>query len=261
MTAASTHPSTSGSSQLAGKVALVTGSATGIGRAIALALAREGADIVVNYTKSHAEAMETAGEVREIGRRAIVIRADVGKTGDIKAMVRATMENLGHIDILVNNAGYTVYIPFPDLDGVKEEDWDRIFAVNVRGQFFCAQAVAPVMREQGFGCIINLASTAGMRASGSSIPYCCSKSAVFMLTACLARALAPGIRVNGVAPGLVQTRWTEGAPAGAWDGRIEATPLKRIAYPTDVAQAAVFLATSGDFITGQTIVVDGGWGV
>ncbi len=249
------------SGKLSGKVALVTGSATGIGRAIALALAGEGADIVVNYTKSQVQAEETTAKLRELGRRSIAIRADVGVTDEIRAMVDAAMAEFGRIDVLVNNAGITVYVPFPDLDAVKEEDWDRLFAVNLRGQFFCAQAVAPIMRQQGSGCIVNLASTAGMRASGSSIPYCCSKSAVFMLTACLARALAPQIRVNGVAPGLVQTRWIDGAPEGAWDGRIEATPLKRIAYPEDVAQAALFLASSADFITGQTIVVDGGWGV
>jgi 3-oxoacyl-[acyl-carrier protein] reductase len=247
--------------RLQNKVALVTGSATGIGRAIALALAGEGANIVVNYTKSEAEALDTADSVRQLGRQALVCRADVGERQQIKAMVDAAMARYGRIDVLVNNAGITVYVPFPDLDGVKEEDWDRLFDVNLKGQFFCAQAVAPIMRRQGSGSIINLASTAGLRASGSSIPYCCSKAAVFSLTACLARALAPQIRVNAVAPGLVDTRWIAGAPPGAWDGRIEATPLKRLAQPADIAQAAVFLATSGDFVTGQTIVVDGGWGV
>ncbi|MCL5026023.1 MAG: glucose 1-dehydrogenase [Chloroflexi bacterium] len=247
--------------KLADKVALVTGSATGIGRAIALALASEGADIVVNYSKSQAEADATAAAVRELGRRAAVIRADVGQMAEIRALVEAAVVELGRIDMLVNNAGFTVFVPFADLDGVSEADWDRIFAVNLRGQFFCAQAVAPIMRRQGSGCIINVASTAGLRASGSSIPYACSKAGVVMLTACLARALAPQIRVNALAPGLADTRWNAGAPPGAWDGRIEATPLKRIAKPQDVAQAALFLAASADFITGQTIVVDGGWGI
>lgn len=247
--------------KLADKVALVTGSATGIGRSIALALAAEGADIVVNYAKSQAEADDTAASVRGLGRRALVVRADVGQRGDIRALVDAAVKEYGRIDVLVNNAGVTVYVPFADLDGVTEEDWDRIFAVNLRGQFFCVQAVAPVMRKQGSGCIINLASTAGLRVSGSSIPYSCSKAGVFMLTACLAKALAPRIRVNGIAPGLVDTRWIAGSPPGVWDGRIEATPLNRLAQPEDIAQAALFLATSADFITGQTIVVDGGWGV
>ncbi len=247
--------------KLAGQVALVTGSATGIGRAIALALAGEGADIVVNYTRSLKEAEQTAADIRALGRRALLYRADVANTGEIRAMVDAADKEFGRIDVLVNNAGITVYVAFQDLDGVKEEDWDRLFAVNLKGQFFAAQAAAPIMHRQGSGCIINLASTAGMRAMGSSIPYCCSKSAVFMLTACLARAMAPHVRVNGIAPGLVNTRWIAGSLPGTWDGRIEATPLKRLAEPEDVAQAAVFLATSADFITGQTIVVDGGWGV
>jgi 3-oxoacyl-[acyl-carrier protein] reductase len=247
--------------KLVDKVALVTGSATGIGRAIALALAGEGAHLVVNYTKSEKEARETAAEVERLGRRALLCQADVSDRDQIQGMVDAALAEYGRIDVLVNNAGVTVYVAFPDLDGIKVEDWDRIFDVNLKGQFFCAQAVAPIMRRQGSGCIINLASTAGLRASGSSIPYCCSKAAVFSLTACLARALAPAIRVNAVAPGLVETRWIAGAPPGAWDGRIEQTPLKRLAQPEDIAQAALFLATSGDFVTGQTIVVDGGWGV
>jgi 3-oxoacyl-[acyl-carrier protein] reductase len=247
--------------KLAGKVALVTGSATGIGRAIAVALASEGADIAVNYAKSEAEARDTAALVGGLGQRAFLFQADVGDSSQGQAMVAAVADKFGHIDILVNNAGVTVYVPFADLDGVKEEDWDRIFDVNLKAQFFCAQAVAPIMRRQGAGSIVNLASTAGIRAAGSSIPYCCSKAAVISLTACLARALAPQIRVNAVAPGLTDTRWTSGAPPGAWDGRVEETPLKRIAKPEDIAQAALFLASSGDFVTGQTIVVDGGWGV
>jgi 3-oxoacyl-[acyl-carrier protein] reductase len=144
--------------KLANKVALVTGSATGIGRAIALALAGEGADIVVNYSKSEAEARDTAAIAETMGRRATIYRADVGDRAQVKAMVDFVAAESGHLDILVNNAGVTVYVPFPDLDGVKEEDWDRIFDVNLKAQFLCAQAVAPIMRRQGSGCIVNLAS-------------------------------------------------------------------------------------------------------
>jgi 3-oxoacyl-[acyl-carrier protein] reductase len=247
--------------QLDGKVALVTGAAVGIGRAIAVAYAREGATVVVNYSKSGKEAEETAQLVKRAGRDALLIQADVSQDGQARAMVAKVLEKLGRIDILVNNAGITSFVDFADLEGLTDEVWDRLYQVNVKGTFFCCRAVVAPMKKQGHGRIINLASVAGLWPQGSSIAYCCSKAAVIQLSKCLAKTLGPQVQVNVIAPGFIaETRWNVGRP------NLDATvakagqmaPLKRVGTPEDIADAALFLATRGDFMTGDVMVVDGG---
>jgi len=242
--------------RLQGKVALITGGGTGIGREIALTYAREGASIAVNYSRSEKEAMETAEEIRKLGVKALPVKTDVSQDSQVREMVEKVVNELGRIDILVNNAGTTKFCLPDDLEGLTEEMWDSAMAVNVKGTFFCSRAVVPIMKRQGSGAIINTASIAGITGIGSSIAYCASKAGVISITKSLARALAPEIRVNAIAPGFIETRWT-----AAWaefrQQHADATPLKRVGQPDDVADVALFLADA-DFVTGQTIVVDGG---
>jgi 3-oxoacyl-[acyl-carrier protein] reductase len=246
---------------LTGKVAIVTGAAVGIGRAIAIAYAREGATVVVNYSKSRKEAEETAGLVRQAGGESVLIQADVARDAEVRAMVRQVLERFGRIDILVNNAGITAFVDFPDLERLTDEIWDRLYNVNVKGTFFCCRAVVAAMRKQRHGRIINLASLAGIAPLGSSIAYSTSKAALIHMSKCLARTLGPEIRVNVIAPGfIVETRWNEGRPnlEATAEKAAQAAPLKRVGKPEDIADAALFLATRGDFMTGDVMIVDGG---
>jgi 3-oxoacyl-[acyl-carrier protein] reductase len=247
--------------QLSGKVALVTGAAVGIGRAIAVAYGREGAKVVVNYSKSRQEAEETAKLVKQAGGEPLLIQTDVAQDRQVRAMVAEILERFGRIDILVNNAGITAFVDFPDLEGLTDEVWDRLYNVNVKGTFFCCRAVVAPMRKQGHGRIINIASVAGINAQGSSIAYCASKAAVIHISKCLAKTLGPEILVNVIAPGFIaDTRWNVGRPN--LDATIQkvtqAAPLKRAGKPEDITDAALFLATRGDFMTGDVMVVDGG---
>ena len=239
------------------QVALVTGSATGMGRATALMLAKQGAHVAVNYTKSEAEARETAAAIEAIGRKALLVRADVSDDRQASGMVEEILKTFGRLDILVNNAGTTVFVPFKNLDELTEEIWDRVLAVNVKGTFFCSRAAAKVMLSQGSGCIVNVASTAGLHASGSSIAYAASKAAVISMTKTLALALGPSIRVNAVAPGFVNTRWNTDRPE-MLSMVEERAALQRYGEPEDVAEVIMALITSAAFVTGQVIPVDGG---
>jgi 3-oxoacyl-[acyl-carrier protein] reductase len=247
--------------QLEGKVALVTGAAVGIGRAIAVAYGREGAKVVVNFSKSQEEAEKTAEMVKQVGGDPLVIQADVAQDRKVRAMVAQILERFGRIDILVNNAGITAFVDFPDLEGLTDEIWDRLYTVNVKGTFFCCRAVVPPMRKQGHGRIINIASVAGIWPQGSSIAYSASKAAVIHLSKCLARTLAPEIQVNVIAPGFIaDTRWNVGRPnlEETIQKAIQAAPLQRAGKPEDIADAALFLATRADFMTGDIMIVDGG---
>lgn len=247
--------------QLTGKVAVVTGAAVGIGRAIAVAYGREGAEVVVNYSKSRPEAEKTATLVKQAGGEPLVIQADVAQDRQVRAMVAETLERFGRIDVLVNNAGITAFVDFPDLEGLTDEIWDRLYDVNVKGTFFCCRAVVPAMRKQGHGRIINIASVAGIRPQGSSIAYSTSKAAVIHLSKCLARTLAPEIQVNVIAPGFIaDTRWNVGRPnlEGVIQKATQTAQLKRVGKAEEIADAALFLATRGDFMTGDVMVVDGG---
>ncbi len=241
---------------LRGKVALITGGGTGIGREIALSFAREGAAVAVNYSRSEKEATATAHEIRDMGVSALAVKADVSQDTQVREMVAKVMEECGRLDILVNSAGTTTFVDATDLEGLTEEIWDRNLAVNLKGTFFCSRAAAPVMKSHDGGGIINISSIAGTTGIGSSIAYCASKAGVICLTKSLARTLAPEIRVNTIAPGFVDTRWTADWPEYK-EMQEEATPMKRIAMPEDVAEAALFLVHA-DFVTGQIIIVDGG---
>jgi len=246
-----------------GKVALVTGGGRGIGRGIALALARAGADIAVNYIGNEARAEEVAREIRNMGRRAISVRADVSDRQEVESMVDRAIHDLGSIDILVNNAGILTFEPFLE---IKEEDWDRVLDVNLKGQFLVAQAVARHMVRRGRGKIINMASIASGQV-GIGYPniahYTASKGGVIALTEVMALELSPlGVNVNAIAPGLIESDMTRDVVG---DERSRAAliariPKRRIGTPDDVAGLAVFLASDeSDYCTGATFYVDGGW--
>ncbi len=242
--------------ELAEKVAIVTGGGTGIGRATCQTLARAGALVAVNYSRSEAEANDTVDEIKRLGGHAIAIRANVAVLGDVERMVQAVATELGGIDLLVNNAGATRFIDITDLDAVTDEIWDDILGVNLKGAVYCARSVAPLMRERGQGAIVNVSSVAGFTGLGSSLPYAVSKAALIGLTKSLARALAPTIRVNSVAPGIVKTRWVAGRDEHV--RRLgDQTLLGVNAGPDDVASMIVALLRQ-EATTGQTIVVDGG---
>ncbi|CAN7673452.1 SDR family NAD(P)-dependent oxidoreductase [Paenibacillus sp. LjRoot56] len=242
--------------QLSNKVALVTGGGTGIGRAVSFALAKRGVAVAVNYSRSKEDAEETARRIIEEGGRAIAIQADVSNNNEVIEMVRSIEHLLGTVDLLVNNASMTHHIPLPDLDAVTDDIWDELFDVNVKGMFYCARAVAPIMKTNGQGAIVNVGSIAGLTGVGSSLPYAISKSAVHGLTKSLARALAPHIRVNCVAPGAVATRWW----AGREDQMQKLAPnllLQQISTPEDIAQF-ICAALEQEAMTGQIITVDSG---
>lgn len=242
--------------ELKNKVALITGGGTGIGRAIGLAFAKEGASIAINYSRSENEALTTAKEITDLGVSAMTIKADVSNDDQVHNMVKKVADKFGRLDILVNSAGTTTFVEASDLEGLTEEIWDRTIDVNLKGTFFCCRAVVPIMKSVDGGSIINISSIAGITGVGSSMAYSASKAGVICLTKSLARTLAPDIRVNTIAPGFVDSRWTEG-----WDEyrkmHISSTPMKRVAKPEDVAVSALYLVHS-DFVTGQVIVVDGG---
>ena len=248
--------------ELAGRVAIVTGGATGIGRATSLRLAKAGAKaVVVNFSRSVDDAEATAREVGELGAEALPFRADVADESQVKAMVAATADRYGRIDVLVNNAGTTRFIPHPDLDSLTDAVWNDILGVNLKGTFFCCRAAAPELKKTG-GAIVNIASIAAHRASGSSIAYAVSKAGVVQLTRALALALAPEVRVNSVSPGLVSTRWFSSqfgdvAAAAQEETFAKQTPVQKVATPDDVARA-VMAMLENDLVTGQDLVVDGG---
>jgi len=248
---------------VSGKAAIVTGSAVGVGRATALELARRGASVVINYSRSEAEARQTAADVEALGAEALVVRADVSQDDQVRDMVRRALDRFGSVDVLVNNAAITHFVDFRDVEGLSEEMWDRILAVNVKGVFFCSRAVVPHMKQQGSGCIVNISSVAGIAGIGSSIAYCASKAAVINLTMTFARTFAPEVRVNCVAPGFIDTRWhsarAEAADYEALKERVaHGTPLARVCTPGDIAQVVLSFIEGADLVTGQTLVVDGG---
>ncbi len=248
--------------QLAGKTAIVTGSAVGVGRATALELAKRGVNVVVNYSRSEAEAKETVAEVERLGAKALLVRADVSNDEEVRAMVKQTIDAFGSLHVLVNNAGTTAFVNFADLEGLSEEQWDRILAVNLKGPFFCARAASAPMKAAGEGAIVNISSIAGVRAVGSSIAYAASKAGLINLTVALARVFAPEVRVNCVAPGFIDTRWLREGLGGAFepvkDATAAQTPLGRVSTPEDIAQVVLSFIEAADFVTGQTVVVDGG---
>lgn len=237
-------------------VALVTGSATGVGRATALRFARDGLAVAVNYAHSEQEARQTFAEVQALGVPALLCRADVADDAAVRGMVNQCCAELGGLDVLVNNAGMTHFIDHENLDALTDEVWDEILGVNLKGTFYCCRAAMPALRARQ-GAIVNVTSVAGLQGHGSSIPYAASKAALNCLTKSLARAFAPDVRVNAVAPGPILTRWLAERMEHV-ERSLLATPMRRAATPEDIADVIAFLARGTSLMTGQVVVVDGG---
>jgi 3-oxoacyl-[acyl-carrier protein] reductase len=238
--------------RLEDKVAIVTGASRGIGRAIALAYAREGADVVINYLRSDEQALETATRIERIGRQALAIQADVSSAPEAEKMVRQTLDLFGRIDLLVNNAGTIEAFDFETPD---YENWQRMVDVNIKGILVCSQGVAGPMQTHGGGRIINIVA----KETRGSLDYIMTKAAGDVLTRGLARQLAPLILVNAIAPGYIDTGWISQLDQRSRESIRRETLLQRWGAPEDVAKVAVFLGSDdSSYLTGSTILVDGG---
>ena len=240
------------------QVALVTGSSRGIGRAVALELARKGYDVCVNYLQHREAAESLVSQLREMGGEAIAVQADVADSRAVEDMVRQTEDALGPVTLLVNNAGISWYGLFQDTD---DSTWDRVLAVNLTGARNAARAVLPRMISEKAGCIINISSMWGLRGASCEVAYACSKAGIIGLTRSLALEVAPsGIRVNCVAPGCIETDMVRVLGPETRDMLIGETPLGRLGTPEDIAHAVAFLASEkASFLTGQVLGADGGF--
>lgn len=241
------------------KSALVTGGATGIGRSAVLALANAGYDVAINFSSSEGAARETAALV---DTKTLLVKCDVSDEVGVRAMVKKVEQTFGRLDVLVNNAGTTAHWKPRDLETLSLEEWDRVFAVNVRGLFQVTRACVPLLKASK-GCVINTASIVGLRPGPQPLPYAASKAAVVNLTKTLAWNLGPDIRVNAVAPGWMEGGWMRRMLKDKYDelmgNRAKATPLKRVVTADDVAETMMTLVQSNRFVTGEVIVIDGGF--
>ncbi len=249
---------------LTGKVAIVTGSGTGVGAATARLLAKQGCHVVINYSRSEDAARQVAADCAKLGAQTLVYKANVALDDECRAMADAAIAKWGHVDILVNNAGTTKFCDHWDLEGLDAEDFNRIYAVNVVGAFQMIRAVAPSISAQPQGgAVVNVASTAAVTGIGSSVAYAASKGALVTMTLSLARALGPKIRMNAVCPGFIQGDWLR---EGLGDEQYEAAklhneraaPLGVTACPDTVADAILHFITGPQIVTGETLIVDGG---
>ena len=244
-------------------IALVTGAATGIGRSAAIALAKNGYDVVVNYSRSEDAAKFTARECETAGARTLLYRCDVSDDASVRAMLAATEKEFGRLDVLINNAGTTVDVEPKNFDDLTVEAWNRVFSVNVLGLFLVTRAATPLLKKSPNGCIVNTCSIAGLRPSAQPLPYAASKAAVANLTKTLANALGPQVRVNAVAPGWIEGDWMKRTLAenykGLMERRAKYTPLKRCCTEDDVAESMLSLILHNRFVTGEIIIVDGGF--
>jgi pteridine reductase len=234
---------------IAGRTALVTGGARRVGRAMALALAEAGADVVINYNASGEDARTAVREIEALGRRAIAVQADIASSGDIERLVRATETTFGRLDIVVNSASLFERTP---IHGIAEADWDRVLGVNLKGPFLLSQAAAPLLARDGGGAIVNIIDLSALQPWPSFAHHAVSKAGLLHLTRILARAFAPDIRVNAIAPGTVLP--PEGAEG---EEGSERRVIARPGEPADVTAALLYLVRS-DFVTGENLVVDGG---
>ena len=243
--------------KLEGKIALVTGASQGLGRAIALKLAANGADVAIIYVGPEEPALETKGGIEALGRRAVCYPCDVRDEQAVEATVAQVKKDLGKVDILVNNAGVT-------RDGLvmmmKEADFDTVIDTNLKGTFLCMKAVSRIMMKQRYGRIVNLSSVVGLRGNAGQVNYAASKAGVVGMTKSLAKELASrGVTVNAVAPGFIETDMTAAMPQAAKDAMMPTIPMQRLGQPEDVARAVAFLASDeAAYVTGQVLAVDGG---
>ena len=238
--------------EIDGKVALVTGAAKRVGRSIALALAERGAELVVHYHGSEREAHEVLARAKQWGGKPVAARADLSRSADIDALVETAVRAFGRIDILVNSAAIFYRTPFAT---VTEADWDRFLTVNLKAPFLLCRRVGELMSRQGSGKIVNVADIAGAKVWAEYIPYSISKAGLLALTTGLAKALAPAVQVNAIAPGTVLL--PDGSSPEERERALARVPLKRLGSPEDIARAAVYLIQS-DFVTGEVLSVDGG---
>jgi 3-oxoacyl-[acyl-carrier protein] reductase len=243
--------------------ALVTGASTGIGRSAAIMLAKNGYNVVINYSRSEDAAKITAREAEAAGARALLYRCDVSDDAGVRAMLAAVEKEFGRLDVLINNAGTTVDIPPTNFEEMTVEAWNRVFSVNVLGIFLVTRAAAPLLKKSPNGCIVNTCSIAGLRPSAQPLPYAASKAAAANLTKTLANALGPKIRVNAVAPGWIEGQWMKKTLAENYEGlmarRAKYTPLKRCCTEDDVADSMLSLILHNRFVTGEIIIIDGGF--
>jgi 3-oxoacyl-(acyl-carrier-protein) reductase len=244
------------SNSLKGKVALVTGGSRGIGREIALELARNGATVAFSYNSNLAKAEEAAAEMRAMGVECLMVQGDVAKKDDARRIVSSTLEKFKRLDILVNNAGIT---RDRSMKKMTDEDWEAVISVNLNGTFYCVAAAMPAMIEQKYGRIINIASIVGETGSFGQSNYASSKGGIIAFTKCLALELAKeGITANVVAPGYTGTEMVGAMPQEVLDKITSKIPLRRLATPLEIAKAVLFLARDADYITGFTLDVNGG---
>lgn len=243
--------------RLKGKVAVITGSAKGIGRATALEFAKEGASVVVNYAKSETAAEET---VKEIGSKAIAVKADVSRKEDVETLMKVTVKKFGRLDILVNNAGHSSDKAWlAELDDIDDALWYSALNIDLKGTFLCSRAASKIMLKQGSGKIVNVSSIPALVGDERGLVYTVAKAGILGLTKALARMFAPKIQVNAMVLGSIKTGWIDWLDKKELTEIMSAIPLKRLGKPEDVAKLAAFLASNdSDFITGQTIIIDGG---
>ena len=249
------------------KKALVTGGATGIGRSAVLALARAGYDVAINYATSAQAAQQVAAEAEALGAKTLLLQCDVSDEAAVRAMLQQVETAFGHLDGLINNAGTTAKWKVKDLESLDMAEWDRTFAVNVRGNFQVTRAAVPLLKKSraqgGEPAIVFTASIVGLRPGPQPLPYSASKAAIVSMTKMLAWNLGPDIRVNAVAPGWMEGEWMERMLGDKYDtlmgARAKATPLKRCVTADDVAETMLNLLTANRFVTGEIVVIDGGF--
>ena len=246
------------------RVALVTGASTGIGRAEAVALAKAGYDVAINYARSADEAEKTAEACRAAGAETLLVQADVAAEADVIAMIDAIRQKFGRLDVLCNNAGTTTTGLAWQFEQIEVEDWDRVFAVNVRGVFLVTKHAAPLLKASDDACIVNTNSIVGARPGPQALPYSVSKGALWTMTKALAGALGrSGVRVNGVAPGWMEGEWMERMLGDNYDklmgARAKQTPLQRVVNAEDVAETMISLVDGTKAVNGMIVVVDGGY--
>jgi len=244
-------------------VAIVTGSSSGVGAAVARQLAEQGCHVVINYAHNQDGAQKTQHACEVLGVETLVVQADVSADADCRRMVQLAEDKWGRVDVLVNNAGTTKFCAHDDLEGLTQEDFLELYRVNTVGAFQMVRAVSPMMKLGGRGAIVNVASIAGVTGIGSSIAYAASKGALLTLTKSLARALGPEIRVNAICPGFIQGDWLEKGLGTETYHNIKASiearaPLKMTATADSVAQAILSMIVGADIVTGESLIIDGG---